>query len=179
MGLFDVPCALTGMMLSEEARCFWLAKNDKGWSVIALPLRGSYNRLGAIDDIGEGPNHDALLACAKRLTLPSAAEDGEDLESYLNEMNKGVSEKAWATLGKVPVSFMLVDDRAYRAAIETLQGGGKKGVAVDRKALVAKSFDELAEIVFPGSAITTEIYGSLPAPAKKKLFDELVDLAGF
>jgi hypothetical protein len=62
MGFYDYRCMLTGVSLQpERAVLVPLYESDGALAPIAFGIKGSYNRLGAIDRIEEDANTNAIL----------------------------------------------------------------------------------------------------------------------
>lgn len=69
MGFYDCTCTITGVSLIDDATCVLLRLRDGRFSPVTLPVRGGYDRQGAVDGIEENreSKHRAnggLLRCA-------------------------------------------------------------------------------------------------------------------
>ena len=62
MGFYDCRCMVTGVSLkATSARLVLLQQIGESWRPIALPILGTYNRLGSIDGISEDANSSLVL----------------------------------------------------------------------------------------------------------------------
>jgi hypothetical protein len=140
--------------------------NGNAWVPIALPIVGTYNRVGSID-LPERLDANASAIekfCAK---LDWDHPPGKDLESSLSELGRCMNESVWGRSKERRVSYALFDARVYRALAKI---GAKK------TKLTAKSPD-LFEQTLPIADVRDAIYGKLPAPALAKLRAAALDVA--
>src|SRR5512138_341812 len=139
MGVFDVPCAVSGLALTGPTQLILVGETPSGnWQPVALPIAGDYDRYGSIDGFDEDLPNTRAIAAALRLLEP-APED--DLEEALRDMNHGVTEDAWYRFDGTKISFALVDDGIYRAMIGLVEDGGRG----KRPALEARPWRTLLE----------------------------------
>jgi hypothetical protein len=96
MGFYDYRCMVTGLsLLGERAALFLLERRGGGYFPCALPIVGSYDRLGCVDNIELGHNATHILASF-----------GRDREPRLVTIN-------WTALGEAPRNFSNFEDVAY------------------------------------------------------------------
>lgn len=62
MGFYDCTCTITGVSLIDDATCVLLRLRDGRFSPVALPVRGGYDRQGAVDGIDENRNTELMVA---------------------------------------------------------------------------------------------------------------------
>src|SRR5262245_6638867 len=122
MGLFDVPCRASGVVLHGRTRLLFLLVEKNGTKHPLLPpLRGTYDRLSKIDMLVPG----AELAPAEALALRLK----KGLEALLEEAFDG-----GVPFEKGTLRYALIDEVVYRAVVATVATGGKEGVPEDIEA---------------------------------------------
>jgi hypothetical protein len=169
MGFYDVVCGLSGVsLLSQDAELVLLRKTKKGYALVGLPVKGSYNRLGSID-VDETPWTDAMWAAVQKLLTAKTIEideDPENLEEFFGRVERTAIGEGCVFIGGDSLGFMLIQSDVCDAAIETAEKDGSR--AADLKKL---SVPELVERAFgglePGPALVASML------AKKKLENDV------
>jgi hypothetical protein len=133
MGLYDERCTVSGVSLkASRVRLVLLGRTGVAHYPIALPLEGSYNRLGAID-VEEDDNAKLIFQyflsrfTAGGLVLDAGYEDGmTDLQSLLGVFERNVTQHEDAALldGR-RVLFAMIDNDVWEAAVSAGKAGAK------------------------------------------------------
>jgi len=169
MGVFDVCCAESGLVLGGDARLILLAEESPGrFEPIALPISGAYDRLGGID-LPEpyDTNVGHIAAFCARLEFDELPRDAS-FEERLPEMAHAVSEGRWGRIWGRKVAYALVDGRIYGAIAENAEDTLEKTL-----------FEELFERAFPMRDLSMEVYGSLGAGEKRALRADLAEFVRY
>lgn len=132
MGVFDVRCGVTGLVLRTERVALLIGVIDKaGWRPIALPMYGSYDSYGRIENV-QTTSSTRVAAEALRKLAKHADKPGPKLEGLLELLSMAFTDASPSKLDKKPIHFVFVERRVYDAIIE--------GQA---DAFAGKTFDEL------------------------------------
>lgn len=161
MGVFDVMCQASGIVLDGRTRLVFLAEDTA--TPLLPPIEGTYDRYGKIEAPLPGPALDAARALA-------AATD-RSFDDLLDDAFEGEVPFAGGL-----VRYALVDDGVYRGLVATVASGGVPTVRPDVLAwLEALPFAELASAaVHPGSRTLLD-----PWREDERLRHDLVALALF
>lgn len=177
MGFYDVRCGVSGLSTRcAKVRLILLRQDPAGLVPIALPITGTYDRLGSIDNIRPSWNSDML-----QLSLPSLIDEGvitvhweafaygsqplDTLEQILSPFERGCTmDLKTVTCEDQPLRFMLVIDRVYDAVVASVAGNRTpRWAAVQEAALMRLQAPALLEQAFRGVAPAPALYELLAA----------------
>jgi hypothetical protein len=119
MGLYDERCLVTGVSLKGvDAALVLLDHDGDGYHPIALAIKGTYNRLGSIDNIDEDENTELVLGYFQEklrggdLVIDPAETGGDqinDIEHLLGLFERNVTVEAdAAVLNGRRIAFALI-----------------------------------------------------------------------
>lgn len=156
----DFRCVLGGVSLFRaEAALVFLFREGENWLPLTLPLWGTYDGLGSLGEVGEGPNADFILSAfveaeaQGELSFPLSGQDGvafDDIETVANivacSQVQGLGDFRWS---EKEIGFALLS--AHMAA-----------ALMDRESSLdlATKLDDIAKLVLP-SPLSKKIYGTL------------------
>lgn len=166
MGVFDVQCAASGIVLDGRTRLLFVLDSPEGPSPCLPPLSGTYDRYGKIEDVRPGPARSVAEKVAKKLDL-------DELEELFD-----AAFEDGAALGKRTLRYALVDELVYRAIVATVASGGVSGVPADREAaLAAMKLDDLVAAALADPQLALPLLK--PHVDDEELRHDLVSLALF
>lgn len=132
MGVFDVTCSASGIVLDGRARLLFLIDGDRGHLPCLPPLQGIYDRYGKIEDVRAGAARAAAERLAKKL-------EHDDLEELF-----GAAFEPGVSVAKGTLRYALVDELVYRSIVATVASGALPHVEPDlESALEALDFPKL------------------------------------
>ncbi len=134
MGFYDCRCLVTGVSLKgAQAALVLLQPVDAGYQPLALALKGSYNRLGAIDGIEQDTNAKLVLRFLRAQHESYALEFDKEywrelrfkplttLEEFLAAFERNINDYAQtALLDGQPVVFALICRAVWEALARAL-----------------------------------------------------------
>jgi hypothetical protein len=193
MGFYDVRCGVSGLSTrAARVRLILLRQEPAGLVPVALPVTGTYDRLGCIDNIQPSWNADLLL-----LGLQSLIHDGaitihwetfsyrpqplKTLEQVLSPIERGCTmDMTTVTCEGRPLRFMLVIERVYDAVVATVTGNRTaRWAGVQDAALRTLPLGDLLERAFQGVAPAPALYELLGAATAAEETRARADLMRF
>ena len=136
MGLFDCVCIESGLPIDSDQQLIVIIQTAaKTWRPIALPIHGTNNRYGTMDEPRKlDANIQAVVAFGRQLaTVP------EDLAAQLDVIR---ADGPGAKLDGARVSFALVEATIYDAIVKTVaENGAAAWTRYARVALGAPTLD--------------------------------------
>lgn len=141
MGVFDCACLESGLYIDDRQRLVTIVgvqtrplrrDNDRWtedllelaamtWEPLALPIAGSYDSYGTMEDPDElDANIRAVEAFAGNISLHDGDASGYVLGELLEDIRGDGTGGTW---NDHPVSFALVEEGIYRAIVEVVAAG--------------------------------------------------------
>lgn len=193
MGFYDMRCGVSGLSTrAAKVRLILLREEPAGLVPVALPVTGTYDRLGSIDNIQPTWNTDLLL-----FGLQALIRDGKitihwdafskrtaplgTLEQVLSPIERGCTmDITTVTCEGRPLRFTLVIDRIYDAVVDTVASNRTaRWAEVQDAALATLPLRDLLERAFHGVAPAPALYELLGAATEEEEARARADLVRF
>jgi hypothetical protein len=123
MGVFDCLCVESGLPIDSDQRLVLIIETPaKTWEPIALPVRGTNNRYGTMDEpSSHDANMKAIIELEKRLDLDEEPSGDDELVALLDVIRP---DGSGGTLAGARVTFSLFDDTIFNAIVKVVSENG-------------------------------------------------------